>query len=340
MARAPAAAARAARRLGRRHGGDGRRGRPARARGRGPARAARAGAPDGEAATVAGVVAPARCRSSRRARRWRSRTWGCRPGAGGSSSTSARPRASPATSPPGRATSVRPRSSSPATRPVLATPPGRQGDARPRPCALRPGLPSGPARSRPPTRRSQDAVELAAATGLPFWVKGVLRADDAVLAVEAGAAGVVVSNHGGRQLDGAVATADGAAEVVDGRRRPGRGARRRRRAQRARRASPPWPSAPTPSCSAGRCCGPWRSAAPTACRDAARAGCAARWLEVLRLCGLASPRQVRADLLAVAAGVDAPRQLSRRTPRTTCCGCRPRPRPRSATTATTTGSTT
>ena len=42
-------------------------------------------------------------------------------------------------------------------------------------------------------------------TRLPIVVKGVLRADDAARAVEAGVAGVWVSNHGGRQLDGAQA---------------------------------------------------------------------------------------------------------------------------------------
>ncbi|WP_224368139.1 alpha-hydroxy acid oxidase [Hyalangium versicolor] len=51
-------------------------------------------------------------------------------------------------------------------------------------------------------------------SGLPVLVKGVLRADDAVRCVEAGAAGVVVSNHGGRQLDGAVASAEALPEVV------------------------------------------------------------------------------------------------------------------------------
>jgi 4-hydroxymandelate oxidase len=49
---------------------------------------------------------------------------------------------------------------------------------------------------------------LAAATGLPVVVKGVLHPDDARRAVDAGAAAVWVSNHGGRQLDQAVATAD------------------------------------------------------------------------------------------------------------------------------------
>jgi 4-hydroxymandelate oxidase len=46
-------------------------------------------------------------------------------------------------------------------------------------------------------------------------VKGVLRGDDARACVEAGARAVIVSNHGGRQLDGVVATADALAEVAD-----------------------------------------------------------------------------------------------------------------------------
>ena len=51
--------------------------------------------------------------------------------------------------------------------------------------------------------------------GLPVVVKGVLRADDARACIDAGAAAVVVSNHGGRQLDGAVATARALPEVAD-----------------------------------------------------------------------------------------------------------------------------
>jgi 4-hydroxymandelate oxidase len=47
----------------------------------------------------------------------------------------------------------------------------------------------------------------AEASGLPVLVKGVLTGEDARVAVEHGAAGVVVSNHGARQLDGAVPTA-------------------------------------------------------------------------------------------------------------------------------------
>jgi 4-hydroxymandelate oxidase len=47
----------------------------------------------------------------------------------------------------------------------------------------------------------------AASGGLPVIVKGVLRADDADRAIDAGAAAIVVSNHGGRQVDGCVPTA-------------------------------------------------------------------------------------------------------------------------------------
>ncbi len=56
---------------------------------------------------------------------------------------------------------------------------------------------------------------LAELSGLPVLVKGVLRGDDAAAVVAAGAAGVVVSNHGGRQLDRALATARALPEVVD-----------------------------------------------------------------------------------------------------------------------------
>lgn len=49
---------------------------------------------------------------------------------------------------------------------------------------------------------------LASITRLPLLIKGVVRADDAARAADHGAAAVVVSNHGGRQLDGAPATID------------------------------------------------------------------------------------------------------------------------------------
>ena len=51
--------------------------------------------------------------------------------------------------------------------------------------------------------------------GLPVVVKGLLTAEDAALACEHGAAAVVVSNHGGRQLDGVPATLDVLEEIVD-----------------------------------------------------------------------------------------------------------------------------
>lgn len=66
-----------------------------------------------------------------------------------------------------------------------------------------------------PTLTWRDVAWLRSITRLPVLVKGVVRGDDAALAAEHGAAGVIVSNHGGRQLDTAVATADALAEVVD-----------------------------------------------------------------------------------------------------------------------------
>lgn len=60
-----------------------------------------------------------------------------------------------------------------------------------------------------------DLAWLLERTGLPVLLKGILTAEDAHLAMEHGAAGVVVSNHGGRQLDSAVAAADALPEVVE-----------------------------------------------------------------------------------------------------------------------------
>jgi isopentenyl diphosphate isomerase/L-lactate dehydrogenase-like FMN-dependent dehydrogenase len=60
-----------------------------------------------------------------------------------------------------------------------------------------------------------DLEDLASECPLPVLVKGALTAEDAALAVEHGAGGVVVSNHGGRQLDRCLATADALPEAVD-----------------------------------------------------------------------------------------------------------------------------
>src|SRR5207244_12440008 len=61
----------------------------------------------------------------------------------------------------------------------------------------------------------RDFERLCEETHLPVLVKGILTAEDARLACEHGAAGVVVSNHGGRQLDGVSATADALPEVIE-----------------------------------------------------------------------------------------------------------------------------
>jgi 4-hydroxymandelate oxidase len=53
-----------------------------------------------------------------------------------------------------------------------------------------------------------DDVTWLAGFGLPVIVKGILHPDDARLAIEHGASAVVVSNHGGRQLDAAIASLD------------------------------------------------------------------------------------------------------------------------------------
>jgi isopentenyl diphosphate isomerase/L-lactate dehydrogenase-like FMN-dependent dehydrogenase len=56
---------------------------------------------------------------------------------------------------------------------------------------------------------------LRSVTSLPVLVKGVLSAEDARIALEHGVDGLVVSNHGGRQVDGAVAALDALVEVRD-----------------------------------------------------------------------------------------------------------------------------
>ncbi|QJR34713.1 alpha-hydroxy acid oxidase [Gemmatimonas groenlandica] len=61
----------------------------------------------------------------------------------------------------------------------------------------------------------RDLAWLRSITTLPILVKGVVRGDDAVLAIEHGAAGVIVSNHGGRQLDTAIPTARALPGVAD-----------------------------------------------------------------------------------------------------------------------------
>jgi isopentenyl diphosphate isomerase/L-lactate dehydrogenase-like FMN-dependent dehydrogenase len=61
--------------------------------------------------------------------------------------------------------------------------------------------------------RWEDLAWLRELTSLPLLAKGVLTAEDAVRAFDAGVDGIVVSNHGGRQVDGAIASLDALLEV-------------------------------------------------------------------------------------------------------------------------------
>ena len=61
----------------------------------------------------------------------------------------------------------------------------------------------------------EDVAWVRSLSPLPVVLKGILTREDAVLAMDAGVDGVVVSNHGGRQLDGVPATLDVLPEVVE-----------------------------------------------------------------------------------------------------------------------------
>lgn len=66
-----------------------------------------------------------------------------------------------------------------------------------------------------PSLTWKDLDWLASISPLPVLVKGIVRGDDAARAVEHGAAGIVVSNHGGRQLDTSVPTIRALPQVVE-----------------------------------------------------------------------------------------------------------------------------
>jgi lactate 2-monooxygenase len=71
-----------------------------------------------------------------------------------------------------------------------------------------------------PSLTWEDLPFLRERTRLPIVLKGILHPDDARRALDAGMDGILVSNHGGRQVDGAIATIDalpGVVEAVDGR---------------------------------------------------------------------------------------------------------------------------
>lgn len=66
-----------------------------------------------------------------------------------------------------------------------------------------------------PSLRWEDLAWLRQQTKLPILLKGILHPDDARQALDAGVDGIVVSNHGGRQVDGAIAAIEALPEVVD-----------------------------------------------------------------------------------------------------------------------------
>ncbi len=65
-----------------------------------------------------------------------------------------------------------------------------------------------------PTITWADLAWLRAQVPLPLMLKGIVTAEDTVLAIDHGIDAIVVSNHGGRQLDGAIASLDALPEVV------------------------------------------------------------------------------------------------------------------------------
>lgn len=66
-----------------------------------------------------------------------------------------------------------------------------------------------------PSLTWDDLGDLCSMTDLPVVVKGLLHPDDATLAIEHGADGIVVSNHGGRQVDGAISALEALPRMVD-----------------------------------------------------------------------------------------------------------------------------
>ena len=141
-----------------------------------------------------------------------------------------------------------------------------------------------------------DVERLRSWTSLPVLVKGILHPRDAELAVEHGCAGVVVSNHGGRQLDGAIAPIDA---LPADRRRGGRRAgavRRLGHPPRRRRGGRAGAAVRGRCWSAGRRSTAWSPAARTGVRAV---------LEILRaelenalhLCGVATVTDVPRDLV-------------------------------------------
>lgn len=66
-----------------------------------------------------------------------------------------------------------------------------------------------------PSMKWDDVAEMVRTWNGPFCLKGIMSVEDARRAVEIGCAGIVLSNHGGRQLDGSRSAFDQLAEIVD-----------------------------------------------------------------------------------------------------------------------------
>jgi len=80
---------------------------------------------------------------------------------------------------------------------------------------LLPGTVGREAAEQDPSMTADVIADLAQVSGLPVLVKGVLRGDEAARCLDAGAAGVIVSNHGGRQLDRTLPSAFALGDVLD-----------------------------------------------------------------------------------------------------------------------------
>lgn len=66
-----------------------------------------------------------------------------------------------------------------------------------------------------PSLTWEDLATLPGRTRLPVLLKGILHPDDARRALDLGVAGIIVSNHGGRQVDGSIAALDALVDVVE-----------------------------------------------------------------------------------------------------------------------------
>jgi 4-hydroxymandelate oxidase len=73
---------------------------------------------------------------------------------------------------------------------------------------------SAPMLQQAPDVTARDVARLAEVSGLPIVAKGVLRSDMALRCLDSGAAAVIVSTHGGRQLDGVVSVPEALPEVA------------------------------------------------------------------------------------------------------------------------------